>query len=265
MQGDKRTDVDFSKHEVLVTEQEGLLIHYLKKPGTICNSIKYINTNGILAVTGDFGNWIFCREFHPSAEGHVSDGYWCEKLRSASTQTCSDFSPTETEEEIKRLLAEEEDLTEEEIEYLNDCLSAVDAGEFDYTIVAHRQNVGRFQDHENVPLCKELTTWLKCVFDGFDEICRRMKEEQEGLKEGADKAEVNTPIQSTISAFLALSSYQKMAVIRDSGVDVGNLNNALFLIDKEFFTQVKEKKLLPKVWAAIHKIKPFPTDKNPFL
>lgn len=39
----KRTDIDFTKHEVITTESDGLLIHYLKKPNTIHDSIKYIN------------------------------------------------------------------------------------------------------------------------------------------------------------------------------------------------------------------------------
>ena len=51
-----RTKIEFEKHEVLVTKTDDCLIHYLKKPNTRCNSIKYINCGGILAVTGDFGN-----------------------------------------------------------------------------------------------------------------------------------------------------------------------------------------------------------------
>ena len=73
----KRTEVDFSKHVVEITKQEGLFVCYIRVPGTITNSVKFINTNDIMAVTGDFGNWIFCREFHPSATGGVSDGLLC--------------------------------------------------------------------------------------------------------------------------------------------------------------------------------------------
>jgi hypothetical protein len=59
----KRTGIEFGEHEVLVTKTEECLIHYLKKPNTISDSIKYINVGGILAVTGDYGNWIFVENF----------------------------------------------------------------------------------------------------------------------------------------------------------------------------------------------------------
>lgn len=171
----KRTTIDFSKHEVIVTKSEGLLVHDLKLPHSFINSIKLINTNGILAVTGDFGNWIFCREFHPSADGYVSGGYWCEKLQMASTQKSHNFSSDKTEVEINRLLAEEEDLTESEIDYLNGCLNALGDGELYYEYYAHTENVGRFDDGEYVPYEEELNIWLAYIFDGFEEICNRMK------------------------------------------------------------------------------------------
>lgn len=173
----KRTGIEFEEHELIVTRQDGLLVHYLKKPNTIYDNIKFINTNGILAVTGDYSNWMFCREFHPSPNGHVSDYYWIEKLRIASCQEPEKFDSKETETEIKKLLAEEEDLDDEEKEYLEECLSRVD-DEFDYEHYAHRENCGRFQDHENVPYCKKIKRQLMVVFDGFEEICRRMKEEE---------------------------------------------------------------------------------------
>ena len=40
----------------------------------------------LCVVTGDVGNWMFCREFHPSSKGHVSDYYWVEKLQMSSSQ-----------------------------------------------------------------------------------------------------------------------------------------------------------------------------------
>ena len=171
----KRTDIDFSKHEVIITESEGLLVHDLKIPNSYRNSIKFINTNGILAITGDFGNWIFCREFHPSADGYVSGGYWCEKLRIASTQKSHRFSSDKTEVEIKRLLAEEEDLSEAEVDYLNGCLSCIDDWEAGYKNYAYTEKVGRFEDGEYVPYEEELNIWLAYIFDGFEEICNRMK------------------------------------------------------------------------------------------
>src|SRR3989344_2189435 len=89
---ENRTGVDFTKHELIVTEQEGLLVHRLKHPEyTYMNSVTFINTNGIMAVTGDYGNWIFCREFHPNDKEGVSGGYWLEKLKIASSQEGQEF------------------------------------------------------------------------------------------------------------------------------------------------------------------------------
>lgn len=176
----KRTGIDWSKHEVIVTKQDGLLIHHLKRPNTVIANIKYINTNGIMAVTGDYGNWIFCREFHPSDDGFVSDGYWKEKLVIASTQKPDEFDEDETRNSLEAYLADTDDpLDEKEKEYIEGCLNALCDGELDYTYYAYRNGVGRFNDGEYVPFENRTKRWLAVVFDGFDEICRRMKENDE--------------------------------------------------------------------------------------
>jgi hypothetical protein len=176
----KRTGVDFSKHEVIVTEQPGLLVHYLRQPNTIHNCIKYINTNGIMAVTGDFGNWIFCREFHPSKEGGVSDGYWKEKLGIASTQKASDYSSKLTEQRIKEAInggMEKYGYKGDKLKavkyFLTECLDHVE-NEHEYVAYAYQNHPG-FMDTEEIPFQKETKPWLLSVFDGFDEICRRIK------------------------------------------------------------------------------------------
>jgi hypothetical protein len=178
----KRTGIDFSKHEVRITESDGLLIHYIKKPGTINDSIKYINTNGIMAVTGDYGNWIFCREFHPSKEGGVSDGYWEEKLCIASTQEPKEFDPEATEKELKRLLSKglkeygyTGDMLKKMQEYCRECLRYVGEDQWSYKKVAYDECPS---DYEAVVYIKKTKYWLLAVFDGFDEICRRMKENE---------------------------------------------------------------------------------------
>lgn len=179
-----RTGIDFSKHIVEVKESDGLLVHHIKIPGTSIDNIKFINTNGIMAVTGDYGNWIFCREFHPSIKAGVSDGYWHEKLKIASTQEAEEFDSVATrkrlEEGISGGLAEwgyrGEEL-EKAIEYYNECLNYVDYSEFEYSAFAY-QNMPGFFDSESVPFCKEYKFWLKAVFDGFEEICDRLKSQE---------------------------------------------------------------------------------------
>lgn len=170
---EKRTEVNFDKHELTIIDSPEVLIHIFAKPDTFCGSIRFINTQNILAVTGDYGNWIFCREFHPSADGFVSDSYWCEKLRISSTQKPTDYDPEGTRKEIEeRLKDEDEDLSEEEKTYLEDLLYQVDEREERYLVYAH-DNLPSNRDHEFVPYIKKLNLWLEVIFDAFDEICQR--------------------------------------------------------------------------------------------
>lgn len=55
--------MDFSKHLVKITRYPGVLIHDFRIPDKYTTAITFINTRGIMAVTGDFGNWIFTRNF----------------------------------------------------------------------------------------------------------------------------------------------------------------------------------------------------------
>ncbi len=184
-----RTDIDFSEHIVIETKQDNLLIYDFRIPETQMNRIQFINTNGILAITGDFGNWIFCREFHTSKDGYVSDHYWCEKLQISSTQTYSDYSSKETKEELRRKLKEyiEEQKSEDEnfnehdeeneiLEYFKECIRRVD-DELDYTSYAYREYPDGL-DGEDVVFVKEIKYRLKLIFDAFDEMCRRLKENE---------------------------------------------------------------------------------------
>ena len=184
-----RTNLDFSKHELIITNNDNILIHHLKKPDTVIYNIKFINTNDVMVVTGDFGNWVFCREFHPSEDGYVSDGYWIEKLTNSSTQVASEYSPVATKKTILELLKDEDnDLTEEEKDYLNECMDNLYDCELDYTYFAYRDNVGRFEDAEYVPFEKEINPWLLYIFDGFEEICRRIKDNKNEEKNLSDYA-----------------------------------------------------------------------------
>lgn len=170
-----RSNVDFSNHILTEIRNENVLIHRFYQKDTCCYGITFINSCGILAVTGDCGNWIFCREFHPSAKGDgVSVGYWVEKLKISSTQEPLDFDPVATKKEIEKRL-QEDDLDKEDKEYLEDILTDVDEGEFWYQAKAY-DKLPSHRDHEFVPYREELNPMLCVVFDAFDEICRRMKE-----------------------------------------------------------------------------------------
>jgi hypothetical protein len=186
----KRTNVDFSKHEVITTQVEGLLVHHFKRPDTFTHSIKYINTNGILAVTGDYGNWIFCREFHPGPNEFVSDQYWFEKLKINSCQVAFTYSPEETEKAIQDRLNELEEWgfkgneLEEMTTYYENCLEYLSD---EYMYVAEAFKYPKFADHSSAMIfCKAVNPWLEVVFDGFDEICRRILSEKHPIPPDLD-------------------------------------------------------------------------------
>ena len=173
MQSQKRSNCNFDTHELIITKNECCSVYQLKKPKTILDSIKFINTNGILAVTGDYGNWIFCREFHPSEDGFVSDGYWLEKLEIASSQDGREFSSELSKKQILDCL-EEEGITEEEKEWYESLLENID-DEFEYKNIAYNDKPLDI-DWECIPYRKVTKYWLEVIFDGFDEICKRIKE-----------------------------------------------------------------------------------------
>jgi hypothetical protein len=182
----KRTGIDFSEHILETKKQDNHTVYHFRKPGTYMDSIMYINTYGIMAVTGDYGNWIFCREFHPTEKERVSDQYWCEKLSISSTQVYEKYDPEETAKRIKEHIEHgleeygwEGDRLDTMKSYLHDCLEYVDEEER-YKVFAY-DNLPSFTDYESIIICNEVKPWLKVVFDGFDEICRRMKEEVEIL------------------------------------------------------------------------------------
>ncbi len=172
----KRTNIDFKDHELLITKNETATIYHLKKPDTYYDSIKYINIQGILAVTGDYSNWMFCREFHPTAEPNncASDGYWREKLQISSTQEPLEFDSDKTTEAINEMLADEEAEYSEEIKtYLNELLSFV-YDDIEYKYHAYRE-MPDGMDYEYVPYEKSYKYHFLAVLDGFDEMCKRMR------------------------------------------------------------------------------------------
>jgi hypothetical protein len=169
-----RTNTDFSKHVLTITKRENTLIHVLAKPDTVMDSLTFINTNDIMAVTGDYGNWIFCREFHPSPSGSVSDIYWVEKLLSASSQDPYDFDGKIAKEEITELLKDpDQSLSTKEKEWLNELSEATNGSEFEY--IAQAMDYPSSFPTEMIPKGKVTKYWLLVVFDAFEEICQRMK------------------------------------------------------------------------------------------
>lgn len=168
----KRTDISFEDHRLHMTAQDGLTVHHLKKDGTNAANIKFTNVQGVLLVTGDFGNWVFCRSFYPSKDEYVSDGYWIEKLETHSTQKGREYDGEATLALITELLEDpENEWTEEEIEYLEGCAYRATTVETQYREYLYGQAPPRFHGYREPPFC-ERTRWdLSVVFDAFDHIC----------------------------------------------------------------------------------------------
>jgi len=189
----KKTNVNFSKHELKVTNLEGVTIHEFKKPETIIHRLVFINTCGIMSVTGDFGKWIFCREFHPSGDydSGVSGGYWDEKLEINSVQKSHAFDSDETLKAIDEFKENFEDyygrtMNEDELDWLEKLDNSV-FDEHEYIYVAYRENPSSI-DYDEVPYGTKRHPWLDAVYDGFDAICQYLKNnlEQSLIKKRAD-------------------------------------------------------------------------------
>lgn len=180
----KRSGVEFKDHElsmITIWGPEPMLIHDFKKPDTITHRVKFINTNGIMVVIGDFGHWMFCREFHPSENGNVSDHYWIEKCDMEGQEYDSEATSIALNEGLQGGLVDYGyygEKLERAKQYYEGCLRHTDT-DWEYVAFAHGSDKPDFIDHGDVPYCKRTKPWLNAVFDAFDEICRRIKEEGE--------------------------------------------------------------------------------------
>jgi hypothetical protein len=168
----KRQRVDFSKHEITEIKTDDVYIIKFRRPDTSYEAVYFLNACGVLSVTGDWGNWIFCREFHPGGD-YVSGGYWDEKLEISSQQKAKAFDPQKTEDAINRRM-KEKDCEPEEREYLNEMLRYVSDGEILYQSEAYNRLPQRY-DHYTMIFEKSRHFWLDVVYDAYDEITYRMK------------------------------------------------------------------------------------------
>lgn len=168
-----RTQFDFSQHKLEEIKSKDTLIYHFYKPGTRVEGLTFINSCGIMAVTGDFGNWIFCREFWATADGYVSDGYWIEKLQISSTQEPREFDEQQAIKDIKEL-REDHEFDEDELEFLQELEDA--AGDGEYSFIAKIMDRPSSFDTEMLPRTKNKTNiWLEAIFDAFDTICKNLK------------------------------------------------------------------------------------------
>lgn len=174
--------MDWSKHELIEELNDTAKIWRLKKPNTITQAVNFINIDGVLLVTGDYGRWSFCREFHPGGED-VSPPYWLEKIRIGSTQETSVFDREYLQEQLKDKIEKLiEDYADDygnsdfvkTLQFYAD-LQDFDGIEAEYISYVNDNKPGCLE-WESMPTGKKTDNWLEVIFDAFNEITRRIKE-----------------------------------------------------------------------------------------
>lgn len=168
--------VDFSNHvHVVKIETDLCRIDQFSIPNTKEGAISFVNTEDGLAVFGDYGNWIFCQKFIPTANGRVDPFYWAEKLRINSSQNDSSYDSRATEialEEWISDLKKEEELDSDTEDWLENLLESVD-DELEYTYQVYRMAPYDI-DSGSVPLEKKGSVQFKIIIQAFEEICTRL-------------------------------------------------------------------------------------------
>jgi nucleoside phosphorylase len=77
---------------------------------------------------------------------------------------------------------------------------------------------------------------------------------------------MHSALQTTIAAYLNLTSYQKAIVIKAVELPLSDLTNmSAHQMDREFFIHVQQNGLMSKLWQAIHEIVPFSNNQNPLI
>jgi hypothetical protein len=177
-----RTNKDFSKHQLTIEKDALCKVYSFKNPDSIIYSIKLILVSGKTLITGDLGNWVFCREFEPSdSDERVSDGYWCEKLKTNSIQSYDSFSENKTKEAIEERIKDVESYhgihnKEEAVEYYRECARAIDIGcSEDVYLSQCYDHAPPFVDYDDIIIERETHIQLLIIFDAFEEMCRRIK------------------------------------------------------------------------------------------
>ncbi len=82
---------DTASHQLQIRLDQGIYRHLqCRKPGDSCYHFSIVTWPGYLAVSGDMGEYIFCRlhdmfSFFRSPKGEINIPYWAEKCEAADT------------------------------------------------------------------------------------------------------------------------------------------------------------------------------------
>jgi len=164
----QHTKIDFSRHILETKDLGDIKVYTFKLPDSdYKHKVVFIVGGGVTTVTGDFGNWVFCREFHPRGTEYISRGYADEKLEINSVQKSSKFDTDRTVELIKEFEQEyEEELDEETKDWIEQLDNSV-FDETEYLYVAYREKPS-WIDYDQIPFGEIRHPWLDAVYDAFN-------------------------------------------------------------------------------------------------
>lgn len=187
----RRTKTDFSKHthtcKKLVDDDTTAQIDSLQVGDSLHGAVHFVNTPFGMSVYGDYGNWVFNRRFIPNNKGEsVSDHYWIEKLQlNAQGLEFWEYDKELNKEHLEELKEEipsyglSEDSEEEAMEWVDDLLWHLEDEDWvSYTNIVYHETPPCMQG-ENLPIYKAIPIRLQVVFDAFEEICNRLKNEDD--------------------------------------------------------------------------------------
>lgn len=182
---EKITSYDFSEHlhkiEIFTSEEGNeIRIDHLIKNNSNRGYVKFVNDSKGLCVFGDFGNWVFCQPFYPSADNYTYIGYWNEKLKIRSSQEHAKYDAEQTEEEIQNLIdgglksmwGYKGDKLNKAKRWFSDLLLYTD-DEITYIYKAFKEFRPIEIDDELIPFCEKGDIRLAIILDAFNEICNR--------------------------------------------------------------------------------------------
>ncbi len=186
----KRTNWDFSQNILTITEYKNNTVYDFKRPDSIVGRVKITNIEGICLITGDFGRWSFCREFHPLNNATVSEEYWLEKLNQNSTQQPTEWNPNDNKQALYELINElkqefhdeyqkydhnhnkfKEEL-DDHIEFINDLIGYTE-DEIEFISFAKEHHPNNF-DTERIPEYRSIKHQLNIVFDAFEQMAKQL-------------------------------------------------------------------------------------------
>lgn len=179
---DYQYDYSFLKDWIYTKSTHGdFQVYCLQSNKDSWSWVEFIVGHRFTAVTGDFGNHTFGREFHPhKVTVNIDFTYALEKYRYCSTQNpTSEYSPTLTREYIEEFMLEHangdlDNLTEEEREQF-DYLLYYSESEIDYLnqrFNEHDDNI-IFLEYDQLQPQYELDKQVNFILHVFIEMCKR--------------------------------------------------------------------------------------------